>query len=297
MTATGPRRNIVLVADDFAISAGVSLGIETLARSRRISATSAIVTLPRWRQDARRLAELRDHVAIGLHINLTLGTPLGRMPTLAPRGLLPSIATVTKLAVARRIDPSEIGAEVSRQIEAFTDATGYPPDIIDGHQHAHALPVVRDGMIAALQRAFSGSARKPLVRVPSRGAQRLPRGGALFKAGIISVLSQGAASPLRSAGFPINESFAGVSRFATDELAIASDFAVDDLAQHGLAILMCHPGVPTRELAEIDTLVERRAAELAFLGHDNALTPRLWHPTRAPDGPEIDWRHERRVMS
>ncbi|MFN3869485.1 MAG: ChbG/HpnK family deacetylase [Hyphomicrobiaceae bacterium] len=297
MTATSPGRNVVLVADDFAISAGVSLGIETLARHKRISATSAIVTLPRWRRDARRLAELRGHVAIGLHINLTLQSPIGIMPTLAPRGLLPSIATLTKLAIARRINATEISAEISRQLEAFVDATGHAPDIIDGHQHAHALPVVRDALIDSLQRAFGSVQRKPLVRVPAHGAQRLVRRSAVMKAGLISVLSKGAAAPLRSAGFPINESFAGVSRFATDERAIAGDFAADGLARHGLAIVMCHPGVPTRELAEIDTLLERRAAELAFLGHDNALTSRLWHPARAADGPQIDWRHERMVMS
>lgn len=297
MSGSTPRRNVVLVADDFAISGGVSLGIETLSRRRRISATSAIVSLPRWRRDAPRLAALRGDIAIGLHINLTLGAPLGPMPALAPKGLLPPIATMIRLAVARRIDAAEMRSEISRQIAAFIDATGYPPDMIDGHQHVHTLPIVRDGLIEALRSAFGASDQKPLVRIPSTGAPALARRAATAKAGLISLLGQGAGPPLRAAGFPVNESFGGISRFAAEESAIERDFASGGIAERGLAIVMCHPGVPSHELAELDTLVERRAAELAFLGRDNPLTARLWHPSRAASGPPIDWRRDRMVMS
>lgn len=55
-----PPANILLVADDFAISEGVTEGIEQLARAHRISATSAIVTLP---DGSTMVRGLRPYVA------------------------------------------------------------------------------------------------------------------------------------------------------------------------------------------------------------------------------------------
>ncbi len=68
-------------------------------------------------------------------------------------------------------------------------------------------------------------------------------------------------------------------------------------AASGFHLVMCHPGVPSRELAALDPITERRSLELAFLGRDNPITPRLWLPTRSADGPVIDWRQERERMS
>ncbi|KAB2849833.1 MAG: ChbG/HpnK family deacetylase, partial [Hyphomicrobiaceae bacterium] len=58
---SGPSQaahEVLLCADDYAISAGVSRGIAELAEARRISAASAIVTLPRWVDDGPALAAL-----------------------------------------------------------------------------------------------------------------------------------------------------------------------------------------------------------------------------------------------
>ena len=281
---------IVLVADDFAISDGVSSGIEQLARQRRISGTSAIVTLPRWRMDGARLAALRSDIAIGLHINLTLGEPLGAMVSLAPAGDLPPIGTLVARALARRIDGREISAEIARQIDAFAQACGHLPDFVDGHQHVHALPVVRRALLDALQSHFQAAEHKPLVRVPSdRLRSHLGRGMAASKAITLSALSAGFADMMRKAGFPTNDGFAGVTSFAAGEADVIADLEVAARAPGRLHLVMCHPGIPTDELASIDPILDRRAAELAVLGRDNALTARMWHPDRAASGERIDW--------
>ena len=59
----------VLCADDYALTEGVSRGIEELARAGRLSATSALVTTRHWPEHARRVAGLRRHVQVGLHLN------------------------------------------------------------------------------------------------------------------------------------------------------------------------------------------------------------------------------------
>ena len=86
---------IILCADDYAMTEGVSRAIGELAAARRLSATS-VHGRPRahWPAMAPAAAACTAaHLAIGLHLNLTLGAPLGPMPRLAPGGELPEPAT------------------------------------------------------------------------------------------------------------------------------------------------------------------------------------------------------------
>ena len=69
--ALPPLKNLVLCADDFALSASVSEAIVRLAQARRISATSAMVLSPRWTEDAARLKTLRGQIDVGLHLDWT----------------------------------------------------------------------------------------------------------------------------------------------------------------------------------------------------------------------------------
>lgn len=273
-------RDVILCADDFAIAPGVNTGIEELAAAGRLSATSAIVTLPRWPSDAPRLASLADRIAIGLHINLTLGAPLGAMPRLAPAGRLPPLSLLTRMAMLGRVDPREIAAEVDRQIDSFRRHTGREPDFLDGHQHTHALPRVRDGVLAALAAAFPGA--KPLIRDPSDRHQRiLARHAATGKSLLISLLAAGFGARLRKVGFPTNDGFSGVSPFDrhrpfADEL---KRFLSHPGSRH---LVMCHPGRADSELAALDPVVMRREDELAAIAAYPDLPDIIWHPRREP---------------
>ena len=144
---------VILIADDYALTTGVSRAICELAGAGRLSGTSALVTRPGWPDDADLLRPLRDHLAIGLHFNLTLGEPLGAMPIFAPQGRLPSVSTVTRGAILGMLPEPDIEAEFARQLEAFEVALGAPPDFIDGHQHVHALPGIRNCLFRVLQAA------------------------------------------------------------------------------------------------------------------------------------------------
>jgi len=291
MHADAGAGDILLVADDFGLSEGVTSGISKLATARRISGTSALVTLPRWRQDGARLAQLRGDVAIGLHFNLTLGAPLGTMASLAPSGQLPDIGTLVRSAVLGRIDRGEVAAEAERQLRRFEDGCGFKADFIDGHQHAHALAGVREGLITAIGNVYRDAPSKPLVRVPAdRALALLQRPGARGKALMLAMLASGFSKSLAAAGLPFNTSFAGVTGFADKEAGVRHDLdAAANAARGGLHLVMCHPGVPDAELAALDPITTRRAVELDILASDNVLTARLYHPVRGADG-TIDWR-------
>ncbi|MCB1515616.1 MAG: ChbG/HpnK family deacetylase [Hyphomicrobiaceae bacterium] len=289
-----PTRDIVLIADDFALSEGVSAGITRLARAQRITGTSALVTLPRWNTDGAILAELRDVIAIGLHMNLTLGLPLGNMPSLAPEGRLPDVGTLVRRSVLGRLDRDEIAEEIVRQLRLFEAVVGHKPDFIDGHQHVHALPGVRDALIATVLQYYRSEPVRPLIRVPGDDPRALlRRPGARGKAMLLTLLSGGFARALAAAGLPANASFAGVTAFGDSEEEVRHDLEVAALeARGGLHLVMCHPGVPDAELAAHDPVTTRRGAELAVLSRDNPLTDRLRLVVRATPGGMIDWREE-----
>jgi predicted glycoside hydrolase/deacetylase ChbG (UPF0249 family) len=284
--------HLLLSADDFAMTDGVSRGIGELARAGRISATSVMVSMRHWPALGQEARALRAHIAVGLHFNLTLGAPLGPMPKLAPEGRFPTIADLSRKALRRDIDASEITAEMTRQIDSFVAAVGFPPDHIDGHQHVHALPVIRDGVLAALT-AHRWSI-PPLIRDPADhlGAI-LSRRMALAKSGALWWLSRGFGAAARSHGFPTNDSFAGVTGF--DPASTASDFERAGRHSGALHLVMCHPGFPDDELRSLDPITDRRQVEY---DHLMAATPNadcLWRPARTADAPPIDWRDIRKT--
>lgn len=291
MPADDPARRpamsrIVLCADDYAMTDGVSRSIEYLAHEGCLSATSAMVTTPHWPELGARARDLRAHVAVGLHINLTLGAPLGAMPSLAPSGKLPRVGEVTARALRGEIDREEIAAEVLRQLDRFETVCGHPPDFVDGHQHVHALQGLRDGVIDAL------SARRrdplPLVRDPAdRLSAILKRGTALPKTLSLHWLARGFGAAVRRAGFPVNDSFAGVSDFLPS--SAVREFERAAIGASPLHLVMCHPGFVDDELGAIDPVTERRRVEHQLLLDRRPFADRLWRPQREANGPPVDW--------
>ncbi len=269
---------VILCADDYAMTDGVSDGIEELIAAGRLSATSALVTTRHWPSHARRLVRWRDRIAIGLHFNLTLGEPRGPMPRLAPSGTLPSLQTLLRSALVGRLDEAEIAAELIRQLDAFENELGHPPDIVDGHQHVHALPQVRRAVVSVLARRYPGA--RPMLRDPAdKPVAIAARGAAVGKALGLSALSTGFGARARALGFRTNRGFSGVSPF-DERVPYARELERFLVRPGPLHLVMCHPGYPDDELARIDSLVARRRAELETLLRHPDLPARVRLPAR-----------------
>lgn len=281
-------RGIVLCADDFAMTNGVSRAIIELAEAGRLSATSAMTTSRHWPSHATWLARARDKIAAGLHLNLTLGSPLGPMPAFAPGGRFPSISQVTARALTGRIAMAEVGAEIERQLQAFELEMGFAPDHIDGHQHVHALPGIRSVLLGAVTQRYAGAARRPLLRDPGDAVgSNLVRGRA-FKAMTLSSLSMGFGRAATQAGFEVNDGFSGVTDFSVDR--VAADFAAACAALGARHMVMCHPGFVDDELVRIDPVTERRQKEFDYLMRGD-FPEVIWRPQRSISGDPIAWRN------
>lgn len=253
---------ITLCADDYGMTEGVSAGILEAACAGRISAASAMTSLPDWPRAARAWAEARPPASLGLHLNLTLGAPLDRMPGLAPAGSFPSIGV---LARAGALPADEIHAEIGRQIDAFVAATGRAPAHVDGHQHVHVLPVVRDALFRVLRER---DYRDMLVRDSGDALLRiLRRRSTIVKALTVAILARGFRRAAESAGFVCNDGFAGFSAFKA-KADMAAQFARYLTAPGQRHLIMCHPGYVDDALRMLDPVTEARETELRFLLSD-----------------------------
>lgn len=279
---------IILCADDYGMTEGVSRAIGELAAARRLSATSVLVTSAHWPASAPRLLAHRGRMSIGLHLDLTMGPPLGSIRRLTANGRFVGLNGLMVLACLRLLDPKEIADEVSRQLDAFEARLGYPPDHVDGHQHVHALPQVRDALINVLARRYP--TLPPLVRDPGDSYERIKaRREPMAKALIVHGLSRGFGEAARERGLPVNRGFSGFSRFDLnapygEELRRA--FSVT-ASPH---IVMCHPGHVDSDLRGRDPVVERRKMEYEVLLRDPELPARIWRPSRSNGGPPLDWK-------
>jgi chitin disaccharide deacetylase len=278
---------IILCADDYAMTEGVSRAIGELAAARRLSATSVLATSRHWPRMAPRLAIHRPHLSVGLHLDLTLGPPLGDMRRLAPTGQFPPLRSLAVWSLGGVLDTEEIRAEIDRQLECFEANLGFPPDHIDGHQHVHVLPGIRRVLLDAVAERYR--TRAPLIRDPSdRVKTILTRRVAAPKALILAALASGFRSAAARRGLCTNDSFAGFSHFDERE-PYAVELEQSLSAPGERHIVMCHPGHPDAELASLDPVVGRRRMEYETLMSNASLMDRIWRPARSGNGAPLDW--------
>lgn len=255
--------SFALCADDYALTPGVSEGILACLEAGRITATSVMTTRPHWRAAAPALRAYRERADVGLHLDLTLGPPLGRMPTFAPDGRFPPLSRLVLQALAGRLDTREIRTELGRQLDCFAAEFGRAPDYVDGHQHVHLLPGIRIAVLEELSaRGLAGRIwlRDSTDRPPAIVARKIEARKAL----IVSALGTGFGKAARSRGFVLNRGFAGFSAFDPGR-PYAVDFASYLRAPGPAHLVMCHPGRSDESLARLDPATASRDAELAFL--------------------------------
>jgi len=224
------KKTLILCADDFSLNPAINAGILSLLNAGRLSAVSCMTQSPTWPADAKQLAPWKTRVDIGLHFNLTHTFPESYSNS------LPVLMLQSQL---RLLDRTAIRDSFCRQLDRFEQAMGSAPDFIDGHQHVHLFPVIRDIVIDEYVRRYGSSTHKPWI--PSLHA--LPADAGQFKARVLQSMGARALHALLlQHGIPHNNSFAGIYDFNPDE-------NLDARMQQWLAtlpdggLIMCHPAL------------------------------------------------------
>lgn len=258
-------KHLIVCADDYGLSPGVSLGIRQLAEAGRISATGAMTCMPAWAAEAEALKPLADKIAVGLHFTLTDQKPLGRMPTLAPKGKFPTVGELLRASLLGALPLAEIAAELHRQLDAFEEHFGAPPDFIDGHQHVHVFKGVRGVVLSQFHRRLDPA--RTWLRDCSDNPLRLLRRGFSAKAMIVGHIGKGLRRQAEQRNIPVNQGFSGFYDPAKQSL----DGQLETMLQATRSghLLMVHPGHVDAELEAVDSLTAPREAEFQTLMQDS----------------------------
>jgi predicted glycoside hydrolase/deacetylase ChbG (UPF0249 family) len=248
---------LILCADDFAMSPKISGAIAALAAKDRINAISCMAIVRGWAEDARRLDGLPERVAVGLHVVLT------DLPALIG-GPLPRLDGLARQAVTGDFSQSAVRAEVEAQFERFSDATGRAPAFVDGHQHCHHLPRIRRIVLEVTGARAPGAWLRDCSDELGAMLARPFRTKAVRSA----MWSAGFAKAAATAGLGVNQGFAGHYDFRRPYAGLFERFLVRPGARH---LVMCHPGegelagdsIAAARRAEFQALSELRVAEMA----------------------------------
>lgn len=255
-------RGIILSADDFALAPGVSRAICALAWRGRLSATSCMTVSHCWPEHAGWLRPLASRIDVGLHLTLTDQEPLRPLPHTAPSGRFPSLKALALQAFARRLRVDEIRAELERQMDAFEAELGRPPAFLDGHQHVHQLPVVRDVVTSLWSERYAGKGvairvcDEPLAGIRARRCN-------VVEASAISLLGRALRRAVTRLRIPANQGFSGVHDFRLRR-PYRDLFARFTSGLGSRPLVMCHPGIADADLAAVDRVTTPREAEYAY---------------------------------
>jgi predicted glycoside hydrolase/deacetylase ChbG (UPF0249 family) len=218
-------RRLVINADDLGYDPAVSEGIVLAMRSGVVTSSTLMVNLPH----SAHGASLARGLPVGLHLNLSRGSPLSAQ---FPGSFLRDGAFEETLAGSLPADV--VAEEASAQLARAEELLGAPPTHLDVHRHLHRV----------------GPVLEAICRVAA--ARGLP----------VRALDEGMRAGLRRAGVRTTDHFvgeAGGEAYWTEQRFAGTVTALEE----GITELMCHPGYPPRETRTSYAL--QRAVELATL--------------------------------
>lgn len=244
---------LIICADDYAQSPAIDAGIIHLIQQNKLSATSCMVLSPRWPEAARLLTpEIRQKADIGLHLDFThFGDAYGHS-TLIMRSLL------------RNLSIEAISRSIQVQLGRFEDALGTAPDYVDGHQHVHQLPQIRDALLAILKQRYQQNL--PWIRIAT------PPAADGIKGKIIKLLgAEALARKAKKLGFKTSGELLGVYDFSGN----SSDYEKKlskwiSACGNGLhtPVLMCHPAIEMAASGIGDPIYTARLVEFSVLSSE-----------------------------
>ena len=245
---------ILLCADDFGLSPGVSHAIAELLSRQRLSATSCMTHAPYWLETASLLKPLAGKAMIGLHLTLT---------TLPPH---PTLGALAKQAFLGRLRQADIEAEINRQLDAFEQGLGRLPDFLDGHQHAHVLPTIRDAVLKIMSTRLKGSWLRDVWEPLPDLFRNAPNP---IKSLALNGLGFSLHRQAKALGIPANQGFRGAYDLLGPHQPPEILFPRFLAGAKPNLLIMCHPAYVDQALIDgPDPVHAPREAERAYLASD-----------------------------
>jgi len=256
---------IVLCADDYGLNTSVSQGIIELLKAKRLSAVSCLTTSPEWAEQAPWLKSYHEQADMGLHFNLTEGQPLSSLYRERYGTSFLSLSHLIIKSFLHQLDITILEAECQAQLERFVTELGFLPDFIDGHQHVHQLPQVRDAVLKVYENYLRKN--KAYLRSVTKAIKSRDWGGR-FKQSIIYLCgSQVFQQQLIAKAIPHNTVFAGIYAFPqAEQYRQIFPYFLKNIENKGL--IMCHPGLLNPSTNSHDPIAQARFQEFSYLSSE-----------------------------
>jgi predicted glycoside hydrolase/deacetylase ChbG (UPF0249 family) len=248
---------LIVNADDYGRTPGVSRGIREAHSRGIITSTTVMMNMPGVEAELARALKESPKLGLGLHLVLTSGSPL--LPTAkvssitAGKNRFPSNDEFT--AFLGRIDADEAAAEWETQIQKFIRTVGRNPDHLDSHHHSSYLTEKLFERMLNLAQKYQCPIRS--IREGQSGAY----------GGVSKELSDsiGKFYPGMIRRFPTRMPDYFISSFYDETATVEQLMKILEGIEAGVSELMCHPGYADAALIEGSAYNRPRERELAIL--------------------------------
>lgn len=225
------KRYLIVNADDFGLTEGVTRGILAAHHEGIVSSTTLMVNMP-YAEQAFALAKENPSLGVGLHFVLTAGHPLAE----GVDSLTDSEGRFLKLSdLQRQAQPEHLERELRAQLDAFLQS-GLVPTHFDSHHHACGYLPAAEAVMLELAAELG---------VPVRHAA--PQRAQLQAKGV-----RGTHHFLHG--------FYGEGQIGVEQL-----LATLEGLEPGVTELMCHPGYVDHHLMRMSSYNLQRLTELLTL--------------------------------
>lgn len=267
-------KGLLVNADDLGWTEGVNRGIAEAHHNGIVTSASFLANGAAFAGGVA-LAKATPGLGVGVHLNLSDGTPVAARETVAsllnkdgeldggPESLLLRMA-------GKKLRKEEVEREWDAQIRNVREA-GIEPTHLDGHKHAHMLPGLFEIALRLAKKHGIGAIRISHEASTLRAALsegRAQKQSVVLKQGVqargLKMLARDARAMAERSGIATTDYFCGIAQ--TGELTREGVEKLLRNLPEGTTELMCHPGYADAELRRTATrLQESRQMELQIL--------------------------------
>jgi chitin disaccharide deacetylase len=140
---------IAICVDDFGMHPAVNAAVLELIERKRVTTTTVMVggsAVVSGANDLRRCTP--GSVEIGLHLDFTA------YPTYL-QDFKGRLGRLIQAAYLKQLNAVLVAQEIATQLDQFEQHFHCPPAFVDGHQHIHQLPSIRDALLQQLTQRYA----------------------------------------------------------------------------------------------------------------------------------------------
>ena len=262
-------RQLIVNADDFGRTRGVSAGILRAHLEGIVTSTTAMMNMPGVAADLRQAKTEAPRLGLGVHLNFTAVRPL--LPPEWCASLVDAhghfLTQEAIMAAPDRLSPDELREELKSQVATFKNALGALPDHLDAHHMVHLYPPLFE-VYLELADSFQLPVRIPIPRLEAE-LDRMPP--IISHLPLETAKSIGRADQKALAARAVKTTDHFVASFYDKTVSVPVLLGILAGLPQGRSELMTHPGLLDDQLRAESRYNVQREDELAVLTNSHVI--------------------------